>query len=68
MSALYGLREAHNMSRSAKVSKECYLTARPVLKMKEAQLLMRHETGISLNLIDQSTDFNCDHPNRNFIV
>jgi len=68
MSALYGLREGHNMRRSAKVSKECYLTARPVLKMKEAQLLMRHETGISLNLIDQSTDVNCDHPNRNFIV
>lgn len=58
LTALYGQSESGRTGGSAKLPKEYHLTARPVLKMKEAQLLMRHERGASSMPIFQSPDFN----------
>ena len=68
MVARYGQLEASNMGRSANSAKECYLTARPVLKMKEARVLMHHETKISLKSIDRSIYLNSIHSVGNFNI
>ena len=44
--ALYGVPEFQEMQNSTKSSVDQYWTARPVLKMKEAQLLMQHQQMI----------------------
>lgn len=59
MKALYGVPEYQGMRDSAQLSADHYLTARPVLKMKEAQLLMQHERGASITMPNQQTAFNC---------